>query len=371
MIGLSAGSLLITTCADKIFPNIPQDILIIALATFPITLCNSLAISFFQAFQDFKTYNLVTLTQPLIGLLGIIGLSLSTALELKTLIFLNLISQLTTLAIALNKLSTRLNLLAHTTDKIQYITLALTYGIKAHIGNTVSLLNYRADLILVNYFSGPAAAGIYNVAIKLAEQLLLISKAFSTVLFPTLASLKKEDARREKLTPKMARSALWASLIASMLFAGIADPLISTLLDKEFSEATSALLILLPGIVAFTCAQVLANDFAARGMIGTNLVIACTILAVNISLNISLIPPLGIEGAAFATSLAYAANLILRMILQWKFSNDPWWSPIAITKDDMNSIRLLAKKHILSLKRNTRLKINTGLNSQKPPHENK
>ena len=93
-----------------------------------------------------------------------------------------------------------LNVLEPSIDVLGYLRPALGYGVKAHLGNLVAFLNYRMDIFLVNLFVGPGGAGLYSIAVRLVEQLWMISRAVSTVLLPRLSAMMGDDTGRRRLT---------------------------------------------------------------------------------------------------------------------------------------------------------------------------
>jgi O-antigen/teichoic acid export membrane protein len=191
----------------------------------------------------------------------------------------------------------------------QYARKAFGYGVKSHLSNLLTYLNYRADLFLVNAIAGPSAAGLYAIAIRLAEQVWQLSQAFTTIALPRFSALTSTDNARNKVAPQMARIALWLTISVAGLLALSAEPLIVLLFGAEFVASSSTFRILLTGVVALSASQILASDLASRGLVGLNLAIMAFVLFVNIAFNLKLIPEYGIEGAAMATSGAFATGL--------------------------------------------------------------
>lgn len=200
------------------------------------------------------------------------------------------------------------------------------------------------DIFLVNLLVGPAGAGLYSIAVRMVEQLWIISQAVSTVLFPRLSMMVGDDAARRALTPVVARFVIWSTLLAAGILAALAAPLIETLFGPEFRRATPALIVLLPGIVALSCGRILANDFAARGLVGVNLALVTGILAVNLIGNLLLIPTYGIIGAAFATMIAYVLDLIIRLTLQNRLTGIIWWHILIPMPEDFHRIKSILKR---------------------------
>jgi len=197
----------------------------------------------------------------------------------------------------------------------------------------------------VNAIAGPSSAGLYAIAIRLAEQVWLISQAFATIALPRLSALTIMDNARNNVAPQMAKIALWLTISAAVILALCADPLIVLLFGAEFVASSATFQILLTGVVALSASQVLASDLASRGLVGMNLAIVALVLSVNIAGNLKLIPEYGIEGAAMATSGAFTAGLAARLFLTSLLFNTKWWSPLAPSRSEISNIYRAIRGH--------------------------
>jgi O-antigen/teichoic acid export membrane protein len=83
-----------------------------------------------------------------------------------------------------------------------------------------------------------------------------------------------------------------------------------------FRPSVTPLLWLLPGIVAFSVANVIASYFAGIGKPRLNFYVALAGLAVTVLFDLLLIPALGIAGAAIASTLSYSASTA---VIIWLF----------------------------------------------------
>jgi len=344
LFGIAMGSALILMASDTLFPGVPQPVLLMALAIFPFSLMMSIVAGMFQALQDFRSFNLAVIAQPALALTGALALWAGGALNLVALLGVVSLSHAVALGLALSILRRRLPLLRDFGGHISYLRKALGYGIKAHLGNILTFLNYRLDLFLVNLLAGPAAAGLYVVAVRLVEQLWIVSQAVSTVIFPRLAAMAGDEAARRRFTPLVARIVLWIVLCGAGVLAAVARPLIEVLFGAEFAGASLAVMILLPGVVFLASARVLANDLAARGRVGINLALAALVLVINTTANLLLIPPFGIAGAAAATSLAYTVNFLVRLVLQRIIAKTLWWTILIPTPGDLRMLKQILKR---------------------------
>jgi O-antigen/teichoic acid export membrane protein len=194
------------------------------------------------------------------------------------------------------------------------------FGVKGHIANLLQFLNYRLDLFVVNYFLGPAAVGIYGVAVSLAELMWFLPDAVGFAVFPRAAA-----GRAEVQTAgwRFAVMSTAATAAGAMVLALSAPAIIGIIFSPAFSSAYPALLALLPGAVLMSGAKVLANEIVGRGYPQYNAIIAGIALTVTITLDLILIPRLGIVGAAIASSLAYGTQVAF-VVYFWSMLRRTW-----------------------------------------------
>ena len=221
----------------------------------------------------------------------------------------------------------------------------LVYGFQSYLGNLLAFFNYRSNLFLINFFLGPSAVGIYSIAVGLAERLWLISQTASTVLLPRVSAATDPEWRR-RFTPLITRTVFIMVFPAAILLGFFARPLIVLLYSEAFLEAAQPLQILLIGIVTFSLSRVLAQDIAGRGYPLLNTYTSALALAVNIGLNLLLIPLWGIKGAAWASAVSYTALFISKLMLYGRLSGNSWGDVIWSKRNDWALYYETAKKII-------------------------
>lgn len=326
IVGVLTGAGIVCTAGQALFPGLSKAILYTSLLLFPLMLSLSVVLSFFLALQRFKPYNVLVFSQPVVVFLFLLPVLFSSGATLQNLFLVLLLAHSTVLAFSVYQLSRHISVVPKWNESQNYLKHAFPYGIKANLSNALAFLNYRLDLFFVNFFAGAPAVAAYNVAVYLAEQLWIISKAYTTVLFPILSSFGDDEDRRRYFTTTMSWSVLWITALGAILLAVISDPLVDFIFSIEFESSVNAIYVLLPGVVIFSCVRVLANDLASRGMVEYNLIIAFLVLIVNTIANLIFIPEFGILGAAFATTLSYVLNLIIRLYLNDLKFGIAWWT---------------------------------------------
>lgn len=185
----------------------------------------------------------------------------------------------------------------------------LAFTMVGHLSNLINLINYRFDVWVVDHYQGPAELGLYAVAVGLGQLLFQIPEPFSRVVQPFLfGQVKDEMLARFKA---VARVSFTAVLLASVILAIFAHSIVPMLYGEVFNGSVNALYLLLPGIVFSSAFKVLAQLVVQGGFQQFNLLATALGAVVTVGLDLVLIPPLGIEGAALASTVSYLVVLLV------------------------------------------------------------
>jgi O-antigen/teichoic acid export membrane protein len=210
------------------------------------------------------------------------------------------------------------------------------YGARAYVVTLLAYLLVRIDLLLVNGIQGATAAGQYSVAVAVADAVELLPISVCVNLFARVA---RGSADREVSLSVFHLIAI-GYLIVCGLTALLAEPAITLLFGQAYHPAISLLLWLLPGVYCFGLLNVIAYYFAAKGMPRELVLVWIPGLAINLAMNLILLPHYGTYVASLASSVAYALVLVLHLRL---FARDlGGWSPLRPTVAGATSIVLLA-----------------------------
>ncbi len=183
------------------------------------------------------------------------------------------------------------------------------YGARAYVVTLLSYMLIRIDLLLVNGIQGARAAGQYSIAVALADALYLLPVSVSVNLFARVA---RRSGDRE-LSLSVFQLVAVGYLLVCVIAAPLADPVITLLFGAAYHPAISLFLWLLPGVYCLGLLTVIAYHFAANGMPRELVMIWVPGLAVNLAIDIALLPGHGTAVASIASTLAYAIVLVLHL----------------------------------------------------------
>jgi O-antigen/teichoic acid export membrane protein len=172
-------------------------------------------------------------------------------------------------------------------------------------------MNYRLDQFLVRAIRTRAEVGVYSVAVGLSESVWWIANAVSMALLPRLTRMRPE--RAAEVTPVACRNILMVSAFSAAALAVLARIAVRPVFGSDFADVPDAIALLLPGIVALSGTKVLSSYIFSQGRVVLNSVAALVALAVTLALDAVLIPEFGVNGAAAASSVAYAASLLVTL----------------------------------------------------------
>jgi len=223
-------------------------------------------------------------------------------------------------------------------------------GFVAVIGftNVVGLLNYRADLFLVEHFLGLSTTGVYSVAVLVAESLWLVSSAVTQAAYSRIGTSDGIDAGR--VTIRVVHASVLALALLCLPLWLAAAFLLPVVLGADYAAAVPVLGTLLPGVLAYGAASALSAYFtnhAGRPLIAAAL--AGLSLLVNVLLSVVLIPRLGMMGGALATSVSYILSIGVSGLIFSRLSVTPArtlllpdWRPIL---HDLSRLRIRPANH--------------------------
>jgi O-antigen/teichoic acid export membrane protein len=331
------GMGLIFLGGDFIFPQIPKSLLAISLIYIPISFLVAYLNTIYHGLQDFRTFNLIGMISQLLLLILVVLLVWIFPGGVYGALYAYIGSNLGGLIVLIALLTKKMNLVFKPNLHLDtsHLNQAFQYGIKAHLANFITYLNYRLDNLLLNHFAGTSQVGIYSVAVGIGEKLWIPSSAISAVILPRIASQDYDEERRRQLTPMTARYVTWLSLLMVIVLWPVAGWLITLLYSPEFQEAAFSLRLILPGIVLLNTVRVLANDIAGRGLPEINLFQSAIALGVNIIANLILIPLFSARGAALASTISYSVLAILTLRVYCRLAKVSWLSIYLPNRTDL------------------------------------
>ena len=192
---------------------------------------------------------------------------------------------------------------------------SLQYGLVIHVGVIANILHFKIDQVMINFWLGTKAVGIYAVSVTWAEALFLIDNAIISAALYRISSSSTEESYA--LTKRLLKAQLMISGGSGLILALIAYPLIIALYGQAYSEATWPLIILIPGIVAWSVSKIVANRLVYNKRMAA-FVVKIAVLGTIVNLILTyffiVIIDIGIIGASISSTLSYLLVTLIIII---------------------------------------------------------
>ena len=190
-------------------------------------------------------------------------------------------------------------------------------------------LNFIDRIILVR-LAGLAEAGLYALAIKFAQGINVLVRGFQLAWPPLAYSIRDDDEARGAY----ALIVTWFLAVCAFAVVGLwleARWLVRLLAAPEFFDAHEAVGPLATGITLYALYLVLVVVLGRTGRTEYNFPATIAATGANIGLNIALVPPLGIVGAAVALIGSYVVVLVLMYAFTQRLFPVPYeWPRLAL-----------------------------------------
>jgi O-antigen/teichoic acid export membrane protein len=217
---------------------------------------------------------------------------------------------------------------------------SLVFGLKSYIANLTATFSYRADMYLVNVFLDVTSVGWYSVSVSIAELIWYVPNAVSTALFPRVSTIGPE--RANQVTPVVARNLFLVILVIGLGVSVLAPFMIDLLFPRgDFAPAVPALWLLMPGVIANGSAKVIFADLTGRGKPIYATYNSSIGMAVTLVADVLLIPSLGINGAALASSIGYSVAAVTALFWFNKETGVRWFEMLVPSRQDLTFYKIL------------------------------
>ena len=206
---------------------------------------------------------------------------------------------------------------------------AARYGIPLMGMAFVNIVLSASDRYLIEYLMDSTQVGIYSAGYKITESAIMVFASFMMLaFFPALVeSFEKNglQATKSLMNDLLKGFLLFMTPILFGLIA-IADDFIRCILGNAYADAGAVVPWVAAGAFAMGLNQYFNKSFELKEKTSRLLLLFAVAAGANVLLNLVLIPPLGITGAAVATFAAYLLALMLSAVfgaglIRWRF---PW-----------------------------------------------
>jgi len=191
-----------------------------------------------------------------------------------------------------------------------FIKKSYAYGFKGWFGQLSVNANTRIDQLILGAAASAEALGNYSIAVMLSELIWILPMALGQVIYNRVAGDSNQAANLELV--KKTHRILLSFLLLCTLFAALVGPhIIPFVYGNDFSGAILPFLVLLPGTFIMVSTKLLSKLFTASGHIAVTNKVQIISSIVSIILYLTLIPRMGILGAAIAAAIGYTIGAVV------------------------------------------------------------
>ncbi|HEY4870829.1 MAG TPA: flippase [Candidatus Dormibacteraeota bacterium] len=187
-----------------------------------------------------------------------------------------------------------------------FVRRLLMAGLPLALGFTITTVYAQLDIVLLQLFKNFQMVGWYSAANKYIDAVAWVPQSAMGVVFPALSQLAASDRRRLAFAYEKSFKVL--AILGLPLAVGLgvmADSIVH--FTRGFEQSIPALRILAPSVVLLFVNNAFIYTLTAINRQVDFTRLALFTLAVNVVLNLVLIPPYGYLGAAAASTLTEVA----------------------------------------------------------------
>ncbi|MFO7880780.1 MAG: flippase [Bacteroidota bacterium] len=187
--------------------------------------------------------------------------------------------------------------------------------------NSLFLIMSYIDILMLSAFKAEASVGIYNASLKIAAVISISLVAINSIAAPKYAELfGKNDKAGFRKVVKQTSFLNFSISLPVFLLVVIFPGFLLGVFGEEFPAGSGTLIILAIGQIfsAFSGSTIHILNMTGREKIARNIIM--TTAVVNVILNYLLVPPMGITGAAIATTFSTILwNLMSEIVIYRQF----------------------------------------------------
>lgn len=192
------------------------------------------------------------------------------------------------------------------------------FSVPLMLSNIVWFIMTWTDTLMLGHYLGSRIVGIYNAASPLARFIPVFLSAFTVIYSPIVTQLHSKGLIKE-INRVYSSIAKWVLLLTYPLFMLLflyPKPVIEALFGVKYIEAALPLMILSLGFMLHSIFGPNGLTLISIGMPTQEMVGNILGAALNVGMNILLIPRYGMIGAATATAISYGmANIYKQIVL--------------------------------------------------------
>jgi O-antigen/teichoic acid export membrane protein len=271
------------------------------LLVIPANLVAQYALGLLQGSLEIPVFNMLRLTVGIVYLVALLVLWAMTAMSVWNvtlgLLAANTCTALAALLVILRKCGVQW------TFEFSLYRRILSYGLRSHVGSMSSIVNQRADQMLMAVLVAPEQLGWYAVAVNISSLARLPSGVFATLAFPKVAAATHAEQRR--LTGLYSRLNATSSCGVGLVLMFTLPILVPLVYGSAYTPSILPAEILVVATIVVAVGQAWAGSLRGLGRPSEPAKAELISLIATVVGLVLLLEPFGIVGAALTSLAAY------------------------------------------------------------------
>ncbi|WP_411676116.1 lipopolysaccharide biosynthesis protein [Caproicibacter sp.] len=207
------------------------------------------------------------------------------------------------------------------------------YSLKAHVSNVMTYLNSYLGGYIVQWVSSIANFSIYNLAVTMMRQVWILPDAVSQVILSRISGMTqmKDKVRLTLLSSKVVTYITTLGAVALYWVARFLVPIVFPM----YVGTLGPLPYLMIGSVFYSYSKVLGNSIAGYGHPELNIIPTALGIIINIISSLILLPLMGTNGIALATSISMTAQSVSCIVIFCRFSHTPFYRLLIPNREEI------------------------------------
>lgn len=226
----------------------------------------------------------------------------------------------------------KINLLSLKFNRVWFYQ-ALKFSLPNVLYSITAFIFFSSDRFLIKYFLGTKEVGYYSAIIQLAGLMSILGFSMNAAWLPWLfENLKKNDTKTNLFIVKLSYLLIIVFLLIGFIFCIIFPFIAKIILTDDFNMYLSISYPLIMGF-AFQAIYLIVSPYIFYvEKTKFNALIGFIVAATNVSLNVFLIPKLGLVGAAYTNFISWFLLASLFFLFSYKIYPMPWFTFLKIKK---------------------------------------
>jgi O-antigen/teichoic acid export membrane protein len=219
---------------------------------------------------------------------------------------------------------------------LRFIFKSYKSGFRVFLSTLFIILLIRFDIVIIKRMLGFSQVGIYSIAAHIIDLLQIASNLVGGLLLVKLSD-KTDDIEKWLIMKKLLMAFCIMLAIANIGFVICGKFILSIMFGIQFVPVYYVYLWLIPASFGLSFGSLFNMYLNSKGFPVISIILPAVSLAVNVIMNIILIPVMGIYGSALATSVAYILWFVMIIAYEQYCSSNQMLMHLIPNKDDWYS----------------------------------